>query len=103
MTKLDIDRHVVVLRETGTGRPKHTPLRDLVEELESAPLRQLPGPDPRIESLNTEVSILKERVSALGNGSPSTDPRIDDLIERVVFIEKAIKSLVVRALSEAEA
>lgn len=102
MTTLDIDKHVVVVRESGTGKLKHPTLRDLVSALDHTPLKGTPGPDPRIEGIQREVSSLAERISSLGNAGPQSDPRIDDLIGRVVFIEEALKSLVIRALNEAE-
>lgn len=98
----DPDKHVAVIREAGTGKHKHVPLRDLVDKLNGIGLKAPTAPDARIEQLCSEVSRLGERVSALGNGGPSADPRIDELIPRVVFIEEALKSLVIRALNEAE-
>lgn len=103
MTSLDIDQHTVAVREARTGKMKHPPLRDLVDALNALPLKGTPGPDPRIDGLTNEVSVLRERISALGNGSPSEDPRVDDLLARVAWIEEAMKSLIVRAISEAEA
>ena len=99
----DPDKHLAVIREAGTGKHKHVPLRDLVDKLNGIGLKALPEADPRVEQLCSEVSHLQERVSALGNGGPSHDPRIDELIPRVAFIEHALKSLVIRALNEAEA
>jgi hypothetical protein len=121
MSPIDPDKHVVVLREAGTGKHIHRPMADfvtavgeaaqapslapLVERLRALETRpsqsQVVAPDPRVELIGAQVAALKSVVETMSG--PAVDPRIDDLSSRLAVVEMALISLANRALAESEA